>query len=56
MEGTDTGWMAVLGKKGLHQAAGLLQNYGIDRSRGSSIKKQHQKKILIINQVNIRLT
>jgi hypothetical protein len=26
--GTDTGWLAVLEKKGLHQAAGILENYG----------------------------
>ena len=30
VEGTDTGWLAVLEKKGLHQAAGILENYGID--------------------------
>ncbi len=30
VEGTDTGWLEVLEKKGLHQAAGILENYGID--------------------------
>jgi hypothetical protein len=30
MEGTDTGWMSILEKKGLHQVAGLLENYGIE--------------------------
>jgi hypothetical protein len=30
MDGEDTAWLAVLEKKGLHQAAGILENYGID--------------------------
>jgi hypothetical protein len=30
VERTDTGWLVVLEKKGLHQAAGILENYGID--------------------------
>ena len=30
VEGTDTGWVTVLEKKGLHQVAGILENYGID--------------------------
>ena len=29
VEETDTGWLTVLEKKGLHQAAGILENYGI---------------------------
>jgi hypothetical protein len=40
MEGTDTGWMAVLEKKGLHQAAGLLENYGIDSEADVSLLDQ----------------
>jgi hypothetical protein len=28
VEGKDTGWLAVLEKKGLYQAAGILENYG----------------------------
>jgi hypothetical protein len=34
MEETDTGWMTVLEKKGLHQVAGFLENYGIDGKEG----------------------
>jgi hypothetical protein len=30
MDGEDTAWLAVLEKKGLHQAAGILESYGID--------------------------
>jgi hypothetical protein len=37
MEGTDTGWMTVLEKKGLHQVAGLLENYGIDSETDVSL-------------------
>ncbi len=29
MEGEDTGWLSELEKKGLQQAAGILENYGI---------------------------
>jgi hypothetical protein len=28
VEGTNTGCLTVLEKKGLHQAAGILENYG----------------------------
>ena len=30
VEQTDTGWLVVLEKQGLHQAADILENYGID--------------------------
>jgi hypothetical protein len=40
MEGTDTGWMTVLEKKGLHQAAGILENYGIDSETDVSLLDQ----------------
>ena len=30
MDGEDTAGLAVLEKKGLHQATGILENYGID--------------------------
>jgi hypothetical protein len=30
MDGEDTAWLVVLEKKGLHQAVGILENYGID--------------------------
>jgi hypothetical protein len=38
MEGTDTGWMSVLEKKGLHQATGLLENYGIQLERMKAVR------------------
>ena len=40
VEGTDTGWLAVLEKKGLHQAAGILENYGIDSETDVSLLDQ----------------
>jgi hypothetical protein len=29
VEETETGWQAVLGKQGLHQAVDILEKYGI---------------------------
>ena len=40
VEGTDTGWLTVLEKKGLHQAAGILENYGIDSETDVSLVDQ----------------
>ena len=40
MEGTDTGWMTVLEKKGMHQEAGLLENNGIDSTTDVSLRDQ----------------
>jgi hypothetical protein len=40
MEGTDTGWMTVLEKKGLHQVEGILENYGIDSETDVSLLDQ----------------
>jgi hypothetical protein len=40
VEGTDTGWLTVLEKKGLHQAAGILENYGIDSETDVSLLDQ----------------
>ena len=37
VEGIDTGWLVVLEKKGLHQAAGILENYGIDSETDVSL-------------------
>jgi len=47
MEGTDTGWMTVLEKKGLHQAAGFLENYGIDRETDVSLLDQGDLRNLV---------
>ena len=38
MKGTDTGWMSVLEKKGLYQAEGLLENYGIQLERMKAVR------------------
>ena len=40
VEGTDTGWLTVMEKKGLHQAAGILENYGIDSETDVSLLDQ----------------
>ena len=40
VEGTDTGWLTVLEKKGLHQEAGILENYGIDSETDVSLFDQ----------------
>jgi len=47
MEETDTAWMAVLEKKGLHQAAGLLENYGIDSETDVSLLDQGDFRNLV---------
>ena len=36
-EGEDTGCLTVLEKKGLHQAAEILENYGIDSETDMSV-------------------
>ena len=40
MEGEDTGWLSGLEKKGLHQEAGILENYGIDSETDVSLFDQ----------------
>jgi hypothetical protein len=40
VEDRDTGWMTVLEKKGLHQAADILENYGIDSETDVSVRDQ----------------
>jgi hypothetical protein len=52
MEGTDTGWMSVLEKKGLDQAAGLLQNYGIDSETDVSLLDQGDLRNLVSQGLN----
>jgi hypothetical protein len=47
MEGTDTGWMTVLEKKGLHQVAGILENYGIDSETDVSLLDQGDLRNLV---------
>jgi len=47
MEGTGTGRMAVLEKKGLYQAAGLLENYGIDSETDVSLLDQGDLRNLV---------
>ncbi len=47
MEGTDTGWMTVLEKKGLHQEAGILENYGIDSETDVSLFDQGDLRNLV---------
>jgi hypothetical protein len=37
VEEEDTGWLAVLEKKGLHQAAEILDNYGINSETDVSV-------------------
>ena len=37
MDGEDTAWLTVLEKKGLHQVAGILENYGIDSETDVSL-------------------
>ena len=37
MEGKDTGWLSELEKKGLHQAAEILQNYEIGSETDVSV-------------------
>ena len=40
MDGEDTAWLVVLEKKGLHQAAGILESYGIDSETDVSLLDQ----------------
>ncbi len=47
MEGTDTGWMTVFEKKGLHHEAGLLENYGIDSETDMSLLDQVDLRNLV---------
>ena len=47
VEGTDTGWLSVLEKKGLHQAAGILENYGIDSETDVSLLDQGDLRNLV---------
>ena len=47
MEGTDTRWMAVMEKKGLHQVAGILENYGIDNETDVSLLDQGDLRNLV---------
>ncbi len=47
VEGTDTGWLTVLEKKGLHQAAGILENYGIDSETDVSLLDQGDLRNLV---------
>ena len=37
VEGEDTGCLTVLEKKGLHQEAEILENYGIDSETDVSV-------------------
>ena len=47
MEGEDTGWLSELEKKGLHQAAGILENYGIDSETDVSLLDQGDLRNLV---------
>jgi hypothetical protein len=47
MERTDTGWMVVLEKKGLHEVAGILENYGIDSETHVSLLDQGDLRNLV---------
>ena len=40
VEETDKVWMSELEKKGLHQAAEILENYGIDSETDLSLLDQ----------------
>jgi hypothetical protein len=51
VERTDTGWVVVLEKKELHQAVGILENYGIDSETDTdyielSMQSQFNKRAL----------
>jgi hypothetical protein len=37
VEGEETGWMTVIEKKGLHQAAEILDKYGINSETDVSV-------------------
>ena len=47
MEGEDTGWMSELEKKGLHQAAGIPENYGIASETDVSLLDQGDLRNLV---------
>ena len=47
MEGEDTGWLSELEKKGLHQAAGILENYGIASETDVSLLDQGDLRNLV---------
>jgi hypothetical protein len=47
MEGEDTGWLSELEKKGLHQASGILENYGIDSETDVSLLDQGDLRNLV---------
>ena len=49
VEQTDTGWLAVLEKKGLHQAGDILsENHGIDSETGVSMLDQDEVGRLVL--------
>jgi hypothetical protein len=37
VEGEETGWLTVLEKKGIHQAAEILDNYGMNSETDVSV-------------------
>jgi hypothetical protein len=47
MEGEDTGWLSELEKKGLHQVAGILENYGIASETDVSLLDQGDLRNLV---------
>ena len=47
MEGKDTGWLSELEKKGLHQATGILENYGIVSETDVSLLDQGDLRNLV---------
>ena len=47
MEGEDTGWLSELEKKGLHQAAGILENYEIASETDVSLLDQGDLRNLV---------
>ena len=51
MAGEDTAWLAVLEKKGLHQAAGILESYGIDSETDVSLFDRVDFSKLVSNGV-----
>ncbi len=47
MEGEDTGSMSELEKKGMHQAVGILENYGIASETDVSLLDQGDLRNLV---------
>ena len=47
MEGADTGWLSEFEKKGLHQVAEILENYGIDSETDVSLLDQGDLQNLV---------